>query len=116
MPQADDGAMCAKARVLEVPAALRDAVGAESQGWLSWRVLDARVNDVESLQGFDLSSEMIAERLLVIARVKDGLGWKKLSRKLLLVIGSGGCRMEGVQSHPRGTDSVLCRGDISHDG
>lgn len=71
---------------------------------------------MESLQGFDLSSEMIAERLLVIARVKDGLGWKKLSRKLLLVIGSGGCRTEGVQSHPRGTDSVLCRGDISHDG
>lgn len=33
--QADDGAMCAKARVLEVPAALRGAVGAESQGWLS---------------------------------------------------------------------------------
>lgn len=35
MLQADDGAMCAKARMLEVPAALRGAVGAESQGWLS---------------------------------------------------------------------------------
>lgn len=71
--QADDGAVCAKTRVLEVPATLRDAVGAEAQGWLSWRVLDARINHVESLQGFDLSSEMIAKGRLVTARVKDGL-------------------------------------------
>lgn len=52
-------------------------MGAEAQGQVLWRVLDAGVNDVESLQGFDLSSE-------VTARVEDGLDgrWGKLSRKL----------------------------------
>lgn len=33
MLQADNGAMCEKARVLKVPAALKDAVGAEGQGY-----------------------------------------------------------------------------------
>lgn len=53
MLQADDGTMCVKAGALEVPATLRDAVGAEAQGQLSWRVLDAKADDVVSLQGFD---------------------------------------------------------------
>lgn len=45
-------------------------MGAETQGQLSWRVLDAKANDVVSLQGFDLSTE----ESLVIATVEDGLG------------------------------------------
>lgn len=54
-----------------------------------------------STAGFDLRSGVIAKRSLVIARVEDGLGvvgvgGEKLSRNLLQVIGSGGCRMEGV--------------------
>lgn len=75
MLQADDGETCASFKVLEVSAAL---TGAEAQGWLSWRVPDARTSDVESLQGFDLSSEMTTKRLLVIARVEGRwIGWEE---------------------------------------
>lgn len=65
---------------------MRSTVGAEAQGQVLWRGLDAGVNDVESLQGFDLSSE-------VTARVEDRLDgrWGKLSRKLQSggVVGKG---------------------------
>lgn len=48
-------------------------MGAEAQGQLSWRVLYGTANDVVSLQGFDLSTE-------VITSDSQGGGW----------IGSGG--------------------------
>lgn len=82
-------------------------MGAESQGRLSWGILDARVHDVEPLQGFcsrHVNSGVIAKTSLVRARVEGGLGWGKLSRNLLQVVGSGGYGREGVQSHPGGTD------------
>lgn len=59
MLQADHGTICVKAGALEVSTTLMDAVGAEAQGQLSWRVLDAKANDVVSQQGFDLSTEVI---------------------------------------------------------
>lgn len=55
------------------PCNIEGCCGDEAQAHLSWRVLDARVSDVESLQGFDLSSYMIAKRSLVIGRVEDEL-------------------------------------------
>lgn len=69
MLQADDGTMCVKAGALEVPATLTDAVGAEAQGQLSWRVLDAKAGDVVSLQGFDRA---LTE---VITSDSQGGGW-----------------------------------------
>lgn len=43
---------------------------------------------------FDLSSEMITTRFTVIARVGRKMDWGGgMSRRLLLVIGSGGCRV-----------------------
>ena len=47
-----------------------------------WRVPYARASDVGSLQGFDLSSEMITKRLLVIARVAGRwIGWEEAEQK-----------------------------------
>ena len=80
------------------------AGGAESQGQLSWVIPDARVHDVEPLQGFALSCGVVAKISLVRAKMEGGLGWGKLSRNLLRMVGSGGYRREGVQSHPGGTN------------
>ena len=77
--QADDGEICASFKIPEVSAAL---MGAEAQGWLFWRVPYASASDVGSLQGFDLSSEMITKRLLVIARVAGRwIGWEEAEQK-----------------------------------
>lgn len=109
--QADDRETCASFKVLEVSAAL---TGAEAQGWLSWRVPDARASDVESLQGFDLSSEMTTKRLLVIARVEGRwIGWEEAEQKTSA--GDWIRRMLDGRG-PESPQGNSVKGDISHDG